>query len=91
MSFFNNEQKEQEKELQKQIASNQQLYRNVFDTPEGKAVLEDLKKRCFDKTSTYDDNPYRTYFNEGRRSVYKYIINLLEQDLTQILEDLTKP
>ena len=90
MSLFGNDNKKQERELQKQISSNQQLFRQVFDTPEGKAVLEDLKKRCFDKTSTYDDNPYRTYFNEGRRSVYKYIINLLEQDLTQILEDLTR-
>lgn len=87
---FDNEQKAQERELKSQIAANQQLYRNVFDTPEGKAVLEDLRKRCFDKMTTFDDNPYRTYFNEGRRSVYKYIINLLEQDLTQILEELTK-
>ncbi len=88
--MFESENKKKWKELQAQIAANQQLYRRVFDTEDGRAVLKDLEKRCFIKSTTYDDNHGRMSFNEGRRSIYVHIINLLEKDLKEILEELTK-
>ena len=88
---FGGNNKKQERKVQSRIAENQKLYRVIFDTPEGKKVLEDLAKRCFENYTTYDSSDSKKiYFNEGRRSVYKYITNLLEKDLTQILEELTK-
>ena len=87
--FFAKDNKKQQKEIKAKIAANQQLYHQVFDTPEGQKVLEDLAKRCFEHSSTFDDNTSRMCFNEGRRSVYKHIQNLLGKELTEILEELT--
>jgi len=87
MFGFNN--KKQEREIQNQIASNQQLYHRVFGTEDGKAVLKDLLKRCYVNYTTVDNDPYKTYFNEGRRSIYAYINNLLNRELKEILEELT--
>lgn len=50
-----------------------QLYKNMFDTAEAKLVLEDLKNRCFVKTSTAGLTPYETYLNEGMRLVVLHI------------------
>jgi len=82
--------KKQEKEIEKQIAENQQLYHRVFDGVDGQAVLKDLEKRCFIKHTTYDPDEKKMGINEGRRSIYFYITNLLERELKEILEDLTK-
>jgi hypothetical protein len=82
--------KKQEREINKQIAENQQLYQRVFGTNDGKAVLKDLEKRCFINHTTYNDSYGQMSFSEGRRSIYIHIKNLLEKDLTQIIEELTK-
>ena len=88
MFEFNN--KKQERELEKIIAENQQLYQRVFNTEDGQRVLKDLEKRCFITHTTYNDSHGQMSFNEGRRSIYVHIKNLLEKDLKQVLEDLTK-
>lgn len=78
------------REIEKQIAENQQLYKRVFDTVDGKAVLKDLEKRCFINHTTYNDSHGQMSFNEGRRSIYVHIINLLNKDLKEVLESITK-
>jgi len=88
--MFENDNKKKWQEVQKQIATNQQLYRRVFDTEDGKAVLKDLENRCFIKSTTYDDHHGKMGLNEGRRSIYVYITNLLSKNLEEILEELTK-
>ncbi len=45
------------------------IYKAVFSTVEGQLVLEDLRNRCSIKTTTFSENPYRTYLNEGMRTV----------------------
>ena len=90
MFDFNTGNKKQERELKKVVAENQQLYLTVFDNPSGKAVLDDLKKRCYVKTSTYDDNYGRMAFREGRRSIYVHIATILGKDIQEIMEDLTR-
>ena len=81
--------KKQHREIEKQIAENQMLYRRVFDSADGKLVLADLKKRCCIATTTYSPEPGQWGINEGRRSIYMYIVNMIEKDLKQIIEDLT--
>ena len=51
-----------------------QLYKTVFDSPEAKLILEDLKNRCYMKTSTAGLTPYETYLKEGMRTVVLHII-----------------
>lgn len=82
--------RKQEREINQQIAANQQLYKRVFDNTDGKAILKDLEKRCFVKHTTYDPDEKKMGVNEGRRSIYFYITNLVEKDIQEILEDLTK-
>lgn len=88
--FWDKENKEQLKKVESQIAENIKLYKRVFGGEDGANVLRDLEKRCFVNHTTFSDNHGQMGFNEGRRSIYVYIKNLLEKDLTQILEDLTK-
>lgn len=87
--FFNND-KKQIRELETKIAENQKLYRRVFESPDGIAILDDLKKRCFINQTTFNDNHGQMSFNEGRRSIYVYITNLIGKDIKGILEELTK-
>ena len=82
--------KELERKQQEQIAANQQLYKRVFDNEDGKAVLKDLEKRCFINSTTYDPDEKKMGINEGRRSIFFYITNLVNKDIQQILEELTK-
>ena len=84
------ENKKHDKEMTKVIVDNQQLYHRIFDGEDGQKVLDDLKRRCFAKTTTYDPDPIKMGMNEGRRSIYVYIDNLLNQDIKEILEYLTK-
>ena len=49
------------------------MYKSVFGTQEGELVLEDLKNRCFVKTSTAHELPHVTYQNEGMRIVVLHI------------------
>lgn len=89
---FKNKQAEQlqKQEIQRQLAEKQQIYMRVFEGPDGEAVLEDLSLRCFNSITTYDDMPHKMAFNEGRRSVYAHIIKLLNRDISDIVEELTR-
>lgn len=49
------------------------LYKQTFNTDEGKKVLEDLRLRCFSKKSTFDKDANVAAFNEGQRQVVLHI------------------
>lgn len=49
------------------------LYKRVFDSADAQLVLEDLKNRCFYKTSTAHDNSHQTYLHEGMRLAILHI------------------
>lgn len=49
------------------------LYKQLFNNDTGKLVLEDLRNRCFVKTSTANESAYKTFLCEGMRSVCLYI------------------
>ena len=55
-------------------------YKQVFNSPEGKNVLEDLKKRCsFYSTSHIKGDSHESAFLEGTRSVILFINNMLNK------------
>jgi len=53
-------------------------YKQVFNSPEGKSVLEDLKKRCgFYSTTHTKGDSHESAFLEGTRSAILFINNML--------------
>jgi hypothetical protein len=62
------------KELKALIES----YKQVFNTTDGKKVLEDLEKRFFMESSTFSTDPYETAYREGCRSVILTIKKLIQ-------------
>jgi len=45
-------------------------YKTTFGSDDGKAVMDDLEKRCFYNTSTFSRNePNETAFFEGQRTI----------------------
>lgn len=53
-------------------------YLAVFDGPAGKAVLQDLYVRGMLMQTTYNSDPMKAAFNEGKRSLALYIFNMLD-------------
>lgn len=53
------------------------LYSRVFDTVEGRLVLEHLKLACFYYVPSFDEHtgnqPFSAIFNEGKRSIVLHI------------------
>lgn len=69
------------------ILRNRQLlidYKNVFESPEGKRVLEDLRKRCpllTEPISTAGGiDPNKVLVLEGQNNVLKHIYKMLRRD-----------
>lgn len=60
------------------------LYKSVFKTQNGEKVLWDLMKASGFTSTNFDENPYKTAFNEGARSMVMRILNLTEMDTDKI-------
>lgn len=58
------------------------LYKTVFDSPEGRLVLEDLRQRGFYDAPTYDPVPHGMGVNEGMRDIILHIQNQVYRDLS---------
>ena len=63
-------------------------YKDVFkkDNESVKRVICDLAKECKAFESTMCKDQYDTAFNEGKRSVYLYILRNINIDLSQLQE-----
>ena len=60
------------------------MYRQVFTTDSGKKVLQDLEARCNYRNTTYVQNDSNgTAFEEGKRTVYLHILNMLEEETNE--------
>ena len=59
-------------------------YKNVFSTPAGKNVLNDLMSRCNVLDDISDNDPISSARKEGRRSVVLHILKVLKSDLKAI-------
>lgn len=54
-------------------------YKRLFETPDGRTVMDDLEKRgCFMR-STFAMDRGRTVFNEGRRSLVLHMKHMLDE------------
>jgi hypothetical protein len=53
-------------------------YKATFGSDDGKAVMDDLEKRCFYHTSTFSRNePNETAFFEGQRTILLFIKSMI--------------
>jgi len=54
-------------------------YKVIFNTAEGKRVLDDLSKRCHELVTTHQKgDSHESAFLEGQRSVYVFIKAILQ-------------
>lgn len=63
------------------------LYKAHFTTPEGKKILQDLAIRCNYDRSSFDPDPIKMAYREGRRSVVLDILNILAYNLEDIMDE----
>ena len=59
-------------------------YKRVFDTQDGKKVLEDMFRACNFTTTSFTPDPYQTAFNEGARSVVLRLLDTLNINVEQL-------
>tara|TARA_S200002703_G_C3657310_1_gene201791 strand:+ start:171 stop:392 length:222 start_codon:yes stop_codon:yes gene_type:complete len=53
-------------------------YKAAFGSNDGKAVMDDLEKRCFYNSSTFSRNePNETSFYEGQRTILLFIKSMI--------------
>ncbi len=55
------------------IREDESLYYKVFNTPDGKRVLEKLEEMFYEGTSIVPNDPYATLAREGAREVIIHI------------------
>jgi len=54
-------------------------YKIIFNTAEGKRVLDDLSKRCHEFATTHQKgDSHESAFLEGQRSIYVFIKAILQ-------------
>ena len=59
-------------------------YKQIFNSDNGKKVLEDLEKRCSYHTTTHiKGDSHESAFLEGARSVILFIKNILTKKLEE--------
>lgn len=67
----------------KDLKQLKEMFQFTFGSDSGKEVLKDLEARCNYRVSSFvkgDSNG--TAYEEGKRSVYLYILNMLEEAKT---------
>jgi len=62
----------------------QKKYIELFENETGEYILEDLSKYCHIRNTTYNDNPNRMAFNEGKRAVVLHIKSMLRMDIDKL-------
>ena len=70
-----------EKQLEKNIQELKEKYKFVFNTGEGKAILDDLEKRChYHSTTNVKGDSHESAYMEGQRSVLLFIKSMLQNE-----------
>ena len=70
-----------EKQLEKNIQELKEKYKFVFNTDEGKAILNDLEKRChYHSTTNVKGDSHESAYLEGQRSVLLFIKSMLRKE-----------
>lgn len=79
-----------EAEALKRTEATYRSYQILFNSAEGKVVLNDLMRSCFFYRTTAEANPHETYFNEGQRAVVLRILETLKVNITELTDNITK-
>lgn len=62
------------------------LYRDVFNSPDGRKVLADLCNRAgLLAVSAERGDPYMTHFNDGKRALVLEILDLVRWDAEEVV------
>ena len=70
---------DQNKEIEKKFKQLKDDYKFIFNSEEGKRVLNDISIRCHESSTTFSkDNSHETAFLEGQRSIYLFIKAMLK-------------
>ena len=70
-----------EKQLENNIQELKEKYKFVFNTDEGKAILNDLEKRChYHSTTNVKGDSHESAYLEGQRSVLLFIKSMLRKE-----------
>ena len=70
-----------EKQLEKNIQELKEKYKFVFNTDEGKAILNDLEKRChYHSTTNVKGDSHESAYLEVQRSVLLFIKSMLRKE-----------
>ena len=70
-----------EKQLEKNIQELKEKYKFVFNTDEGKAILNDLEKRChYHSTTNVKGDSHESAYLEAQRSVLLFIKSMLRKE-----------
>lgn len=59
-------------------------YKKIFESEEGKRILEDLAKICHYRTPTFDKDALVMAFQEGLRTVYLHITTMMTIDIEEL-------
>ena len=58
-------------------------YKIVFNSDDGKKVIEDLEKRCHEFVTTHAKESHETAFLEGQRSVLIFMKSMINKNLEE--------
>ena len=70
----------------KEKAATIRAYRDVFASEQGKLILKDLITECHIAQPVMADTDRETFFNEGKRNVFLYIMNRTTLDPDEIFK-----
>jgi len=67
--------------MEEQINKLKEIYKIVFESDDGKQIMQDLEKRChYNATTNVRGDSHESAYMEGQRSVLLFIKNMLLND-----------
>lgn len=75
-------------EALKQVEALKKAYLRVFDSEDGKKVMQDLERRCYVHSPTISQNndPLKMAYREGQRATYLHIQHMMRLNIKRIRE-----
>ncbi len=74
------EEDDQAREKAAQERRIRQAYVSIFESPDGRVVLGDLRKQFYDVSTHVPGDPYGTHVNDGARDVVLRILAILAEE-----------
>lgn len=65
-------------------------YQNLFNSPLGKKVLQDMMHQHYIMNSTWNESPHLMAIREGERNAVLRILTILKIDIADVMERIDK-